>query len=103
MRGRVEWEELAALDETLLGGHPDLAEADRLVDRRMELVRKLSAQAESATDLAELEASNRRLMDWLHHCRRVALIESAAIEQHLRFLLAASGQPEHRANLEVLG
>lgn len=103
MSARDEREELAALDEKLLEGHVDLDAADRLLDRRMELVRGLCAQAQSVDELAELEVKNRRLTEWLFHRRRVTLIESAAIEQHHRFLAAAGEQREVQASLEVLG
>ena len=100
---QAEWEELAALDERILSAARDFAAADMVLDRRTELVRILAAGADSIAALDELTARNRRLTEWLLHWRRVTLIESIALDQHLRFLRTTGGSPDGAAGLEVLG
>lgn len=92
MSQRAKWEQLTSLDEALLGCGDNFIEAERLLGCRAALIRDLSASAESHEELDELMARNARLTEWLLHHRRVTLIESAAVDQHLRFL-ERSGEP----------
>lgn len=103
MNGQTDWETLAVLDQAILSGDTASVEADGLFDRRGELVAKIAEAAKSADELDELAARNRRITEWLLHCRRVALIESAALDQHLRFLERAGEPPTADRAIEVLG
>ena len=97
------WRELTELDEKLLGGGSDFVEAARLLELREAIIQSLSATAETSEELDELMARNRRLTEWLLHYRRVALIESAALDQHLRFLERAGEPILIGAQFEAIG
>lgn len=100
---QADWEELAAIDRILLSETAEFSSADGTLDRRGELVERIAAGAKSLEELEELAGRNRKLTDWLLHWRRVALIESAALEQHLRFLQRAGAPAAAAGRIEVLG
>lgn len=102
MNARADWGELAELDEVILARCPEDSVAGDCFDRRARLIEKIANEARLLTELEELAARNRRLEEWLQHCRRVALIESAAIDRHLRYL-QRSGEPLAAAQIELLG
>ncbi|MBM3764797.1 MAG: hypothetical protein FJW32_05340 [Acidobacteria bacterium] len=98
-----DWEELAALDETLIGGTAESPEASDLINRRGVLTERIAQGAKSLEELDELAARNRRLTEWLLHWRRIALIEAAALERHLLYLQSAGEPLEEPGRVEVCG
>lgn len=98
-----KWEELASLDELILSATAESAAAGGWLDRRGQLIERIVAGAPTFEELEELAERNRRLTEWVLHWRRVALIESAELEQHLRFVRRTGELPGAEAGLEVLG
>lgn len=83
------WAELESLDLALESAAPDQAEAiTTLLDRRELAIASIARMAASLDELDELASRHRRVTEKFLHWRRVALVDLAQLDQHLRFLAA---------------
>jgi hypothetical protein len=97
------WADIEFLDRLVLQASPGQeAEVAEFLERRELAVAAIASRSEHLDDLEELAARNRRLTEKLLHWRRVAQVESAAIDQHLRYLHAHGGSGAAHGTVDLV-